>query len=81
MSGLFTVLMRLTLGKWETPYLLWGGILLLLTIFTVLSAAHLSKPEPLDKSKKSDCHCHLQNGIVIYRQLFLYPLSFNLQYV
>ena len=62
-SGLFSVFMQLTLGKWGTPYLLWGGILLLLTIFTVLSSAHLSEPEPLDKSRKGNCHCHLQNGI------------------
>ena len=62
-SGLLTVFMQLTLGKWETPYSLWDGILLLLTIFTVLNSAHLSELKSLDESRKSYCHCHLQNGI------------------
>lgn len=63
--------MQLTLGKWGTPYLLWGGILLLVTIFTVLGFAHLSKPEPLDKSRKSLCCSYLQNRI-IYRESEIY---------
>lgn len=48
-----------------------GGILLLVTIFTVLGFAHLSKPEPLDKSRKSLCCSYLQNRI-IYRESEIY---------
>ena len=59
-QGCSLFFMQLTVQKWETPYLLWGGIVFLLTISTALNSAHLSKPEPLDKS---NCRCHLQNGI------------------
>ena len=68
-SGLFTVFMQPTLGKSETPYLLWGGILLSLTIFTL----QLSEPKPLDENRteKAIACVICKAGLVIYRQLFL----------